>query len=120
VEATTIGVFIHFQILTFPIEKQLEDEEELEKNLNKEKKKTFADEDNYNSEEERKKKLEEQKSLPTAAASTKKKQSTKKDYDKLFEERNNHKSNTQKALDEANLKGMSKDARGEFLSKAAE
>jgi len=58
--------------------------------------------------------------LPTAAASTKKKQSNKKDYDKLFEERNNHKSNVQKALDEANIKGLSKDARGEFLSKAAE
>ena len=42
-------------------EKQLEDEEALEKNLNQDKKKTFADEDAYDSEEERKKKLEEEK-----------------------------------------------------------
>jgi hypothetical protein len=43
------------------LEKQLEDEEALEKNLNQEKKKTFADEDAYDSEEERKKRLEEEK-----------------------------------------------------------
>lgn len=43
------------------IEKQLEDDEALEKNLNQEKKKAFADEDAYDSEEERKKAKEEQK-----------------------------------------------------------
>jgi len=47
--------------LTFTLEKQLEDEEELEKNLTKDTKKKFADEDVYNSEEERKKKVEEEK-----------------------------------------------------------
>lgn len=42
-------------------EKQLEDEEELNKNLNQDKKKAFKDEDAYDSEEERKKKAEEEK-----------------------------------------------------------
>lgn len=48
-------------ILSF-IEKQLEDDEELEKKLNKEKNATFQDEDAYDSEEEQKKKKEEVKS----------------------------------------------------------
>lgn len=43
------------------VEKQLEDEEELEKNLNKDAKKKFQDEDAYDSEEEKKKKQEELK-----------------------------------------------------------
>ena len=42
-------------------EKQLEDDDALDKNLNKDKKAAFKDEDAYDSEEERKKKQEEQK-----------------------------------------------------------
>lgn len=107
------------------IEKQLEDEEALEKNLNQEKKKTFADEDAYDSEEERKKKQEEEKKQQTqtaAAGTTKKKAGAKKDYDKLFEERlnSNKSSNVQRTLEEGQTKGLSKDARGELLSRAAE
>jgi hypothetical protein len=46
-------------------EKQLEDEEALEKNLNKDNKKTaFKDEDDVDSEEERRKKKEELKNAP--------------------------------------------------------
>ena len=61
--ATTIGVSLHAilaqRINTYKsIEKQLEDEEALEQNLNKDKQNKFADEDAYNSEEERKKKEE--------------------------------------------------------------
>ncbi len=71
------------------IEKQLEDEEELEKNLNKDdKKKNFQDEDAIDSDEERKKKEEEKKATQaTTAGEGKKKQVNKKDYDKMFEER---------------------------------
>lgn len=42
-------------------EKQLEDEEALDKNLNQDKKKAFVDEDAYDSEDEKKKKQEELK-----------------------------------------------------------
>jgi hypothetical protein len=59
VDLTTIGVY-HLFINIF-IEKQLEDDEALEKNLNQDKKKTFKDEDAYDSEEEKKKQKEEQK-----------------------------------------------------------
>jgi len=63
----TIGVRKHCFLIcscdfnVFSIEKQLEDEEELEKNLNKDKLKRFQDEDAYDSEEEKKKKQEELK-----------------------------------------------------------
>jgi hypothetical protein len=56
---TTTGV-IHPNC-NYSLEKQLEDEEALEKNLNQDKKKKFDDEDAYDSEEDRKKKAEEAK-----------------------------------------------------------
>ena len=51
----------YFLFIGTSIEKQLEDEQELEKNLNKDTKKKFVDEDAYDSEEEKKKKDEEAK-----------------------------------------------------------
>ena len=56
----TTGVS-YSSFLDNPLEKQLEDEQELEKNLNKDTKKKFVDEDAYDSEEEKKKKAEEAK-----------------------------------------------------------
>lgn len=60
------------------------------------------------------------KQQTTGDAATKKKKNTKIDYDKIFEERNAGKGGVKKALEEANSKIMSKDARGELLSRAAE
>lgn len=79
---TTIGVSFH-EFLPFP-EKQLEDEEALDKNLNKEKAKAFADEDAVDSDEERKKKEEQKKDQP---AGEPRKKNKAKDYDELFEKR---------------------------------
>lgn len=122
--AKTTGVR-PFTNLFLPLEKQLDDEEALEKNLNQETRKNFAGEDAYDSEEERKKRQEEEKKQSAAALSqpAKKKAGAKKDYDKLFEERlnqNKHASNLQRATEEAANKKMSQDARGELLSRAAE
>jgi hypothetical protein len=64
------------------LEKQAEDDEELEKKLNKESKNVFKDEDAYDSEEERKKKkAEELKKTPVSDSTVPKKKSNKKDYE---------------------------------------
>ena len=76
-------------------EKQLEDEGELEKQLNKaeeeKKKAAFKDEDAYDSDEERKKKEAEKKAqAATEAAAGDGKKKAKpgvKDYDSMFEKR---------------------------------
>ena len=78
------------------IEKQLEDEEQLNKNLNKDTKAKFADEDAYDSEEERKKKLEELKKQAPVTKEPKKKAGPSKDYDKMFEDRLNKNKGGQK------------------------
>ncbi len=101
-------------------EKQLEDEEALEKNLNQDKKKAFVDEDAYDSEEEKKKKLEEQKSQPQQPG--RKKESAKKDYDLMFQQRlaASKGSNAARVQEEMAGKNLSKEARAELMSKAAE
>jgi hypothetical protein len=104
-------------------EKQLEDEAVLDQNLQAAKKKKFEDEDAYDSEEERKKAKEELKAQQSHPESgQKKKGAQKKDYDKMFEERlaQNKGANYQKVVDDLAGKNLSKDARGELLSKAAE
>jgi hypothetical protein len=58
--------FLSESRLTSTIEKQLEDEDALEKNLKQEKKNKFADEDAVDSDEERKKKEEEKKAQVAA------------------------------------------------------
>jgi len=72
-------------------EKQLEDEEELEKNISQadKKKAAFKDEDAVDSDEERKKRAEDQKKAEAAAQADAKKKvkQGQKDYDKMFEER---------------------------------
>lgn len=101
-------------------EKQLEDEEALDKNLNQDKKKAFADEDAYDSEEEKKKKQEELKKQPQQPG--KQKNTTKKDYDKMFEERlaTNKGGNQARLAEELAGKNISSAAKGELMSKAAE
>jgi hypothetical protein len=70
------------------IEKQLEDEAELEKNLNQEKGKKFINEDDIDSEEERKKKkAEELKKTPATDSAATKAKKGKVDLDKKFEDR---------------------------------
>lgn len=103
-------------------EKQLEDEEELEKNLNQEKKKAFKDEDEVDSDEERKKKQEEQKKAQADKTATKKvKQGGKKDYDKLFEERlAGSKGGASKPVDLNAAGNLSKEAKANMLSMQAE
>lgn len=78
-------------------EKQLEDEEQLEKNLNKadedKKKAAFKDEDAYDSDEERKKQEAEKKAAIAAAQASgaagdkKKLKPGQKDFDTMWEER---------------------------------
>ena len=69
-------------------EKQLEDEETLEKNLKQDKNaKKFEEEDAYDSEEEKKKKEEAKKLAAANAEPARKKQTNKKDYDQMFEQR---------------------------------
>ena len=102
-------------------EKQLADEEELEKNLNQNKKKAFKDEDEVDSDEERKKKQEEQKKNQESQPAAKKKQGGKKDYDKLFEERlASHKGGAAKTVEEIQKSNLSKEAKDAQLSMAAE
>lgn len=55
------SLFIHSDGNYFYLEKQLEDEEELNKNLEKGKQGKFKDEDDVDSEEERKKEEEKKK-----------------------------------------------------------
>ena len=90
----TIGVNIIFQFnlenlhFNLIIEKQLEDESELEKKLNQEKGKKFVNEDDIDSEEERKKKkAEELKKTPATDSAATKAKKGKVDLDKKFEER---------------------------------
>lgn len=103
-------------------EKQLEDEAELEKNLNQDKKKAFKDEDAVDSDEERKKKAEEQKKKDESQPSQKKKQGGKKDYDKLFEERlaGSKGGAAKTAVDEIQKSNLSKEAKNNLLSMQAE
>ena len=101
-------------------EKQLEDEDELEKKLNAEKTKAFKDEDEVDSDEERKKKKEEQKKAEQNAPPAKKKQ-VKKDYDKMFEERlATSKGGAGKNVDDIQKSNLSREAKNNQLSMAAE
>ena len=82
------STFIH----TFsPLEKQLEDEDALEKNLNKAKESKFKGEDEVDSEEERKKAKEEEKKKQEENKNKGEKKAKKvvKDYDEMFEKRLN-------------------------------
>lgn len=109
-------------------EKQCEDEEELDKNINKgeDKKKAFKDEDDYDSDEERKKQAEQKKAAQAAAeALPKKPKQGQKDYDKMFEERlKANKSSSQAAqarVDQINKQtGLSAEAKAQQLQIAAE
>ena len=76
-------------------EKQLEDEEQLDKNITKtdddKKKAAFKDEDAYDSDEERKKQEAERKAAAATAQAQggekKKAKGGQKDFDKMFEDR---------------------------------
>lgn len=104
-------------------EKQLDDEEELDKNINKadDKKYAFKDEDAYDSDEERKKQAEQKKAAQAAAeAVPKKPKQGQKDYDKMFEERmkaNKSSSSTAQARMEQIQKqtGLSAEAKAQQL-----
>lgn len=110
-------------------EKQLEDEGELDKNINKgadDKKKAFKDEDDYDSDEERKKQAELKKAAQAAAeAVPKKPKQGQKDYDKMFEERmkaNKSSSSAAQARMEQIQKqtGLSAEAKAQQLQMLAE
>lgn len=119
----TIGVsnfdLIH-QNTDWPfLEKQLEDEEVLEQNLEKEKAKKFKGEDEVDSDEERKKlEIVKKKEEAEEAAKPKKVKAGKKDYDKLFEQRIAGKTVVQNKAED--LSNLSKEARIAKMSMAAE
>ena len=109
-------------------EKQLEDESELDKQLNKadddKKKAAFKDEDAYDSEEERKKKDAEKKAQAAAGGGAQvdaKKKAGKggqKDYDKMFEERilaNKPKAATQQRIEEIKRSNLSEEAKAQAM-----
>jgi hypothetical protein len=89
VETIGVKIIFHFNLknlhLNLDIEKQLEDESELEKKLNQEKGKKFVNEDDIDSEEERKKKkAEELKKTPATDSAATKAKKGKVDLDQKF------------------------------------
>ena len=105
------------------IEKQLEDEEELEKKLNQEKKKTFADEDQVDSDDERKKTEEEKKAQALDKPTDGKKKPKTKDYDEMFETRlSSSKGNAsqQKVQEIQSNSKLSREAKDQQLAMVAE
>jgi len=109
-------------------EKQLEDEEALDKNISQadKKKGTFKDEDAVDSDEERKKRAEDQKKAEaTAKADAKKKvKQGQKDYDKMFEERMKANKPSAAALqariEQIEKSGLSAEAKAQQLQIAAD
>lgn len=98
------------------------DDEVLEKKTGVEKKQDFSNENDVDSDDERKKEAEEE-AKRRANQEVRVKNSNKKDYDKMFEERNAGKAKASTEETKAKIeKGglMSREARGDLMAQAAD